>query len=137
MAGTGDCAACGRTAELHEHHLVPRSCGGLHGPTTDICPNCHDLVHKAALDPSVLRTVKDMATRRNIRDLASIVARAEAAVKNDPNRSVVFQDRMPAELARKVAELASLHGCNKAEAVRLAIREEHSRWFGHARAVRA
>lgn len=137
MSDQGRCAACDVFTELHEHHLIPRAFGGLHGPTVEICPNCHDLVHKAARDPAALRTIKSIAVRRRIRDLAAIAARAEAAVKNDPNRSVAFQDRMPADLANKVADLASLHGCTKTEAVRIAIRGEHSRWFGHNRALKA
>lgn len=39
------CASCGSTGDLHEHHLVPRSQGGLFLPTVFLCIPCHAVVH--------------------------------------------------------------------------------------------
>jgi hypothetical protein len=39
------CAACGASGELHEHHLIPRSQGGIDLPTVMLCIPCHEAVH--------------------------------------------------------------------------------------------
>jgi hypothetical protein len=40
------CIICGvRSAALHEHHVVPRSCGGSQGETIMICGQCHTTLH--------------------------------------------------------------------------------------------
>ena len=136
-AKTETCAGCGTEGgEIHHHHVIPRSYGGEHGPTTPLCPNCHDLVHKAARNLATLKQIGDAATRHRIAELAKVARRAEQLVQDDPNKSVAMQDRLPPELAAKVADLSHLHGLSKKEAVRLAIRNEHARWFGHRRALR-
>ena len=124
-------------AEMHEHHLIPRALGGEKGPVADLCSNCHALVHKAADRPESLSRIEDAGHRFRVSQMAAIIVRAQDAVKGDPNRSVTIRDRMPAEVARKLADLASLYGTSQRAALRAAVRSEHARWFGHRRALRA
>ena len=42
------CHVCGDTRNMHEHHIVPRNAGGLHGPTVWLCANCHNAIHHCA-----------------------------------------------------------------------------------------
>ena len=42
------CSLCGTVHGLHEHHIIPRSCGGIHGPTVYLCQRCHEGIHHAA-----------------------------------------------------------------------------------------
>lgn len=37
------CVDCGKTGEIHQHHVVPRSLGGIF--TVPLCSDCHALVH--------------------------------------------------------------------------------------------
>ena len=136
MSPEKTCSVCSSTDSIDEHHLIPQAYGGARGPTVDLCANCHALVHKAARNPRALRDVGNVAARRQIAELAGIAARAARAVGNDPNKSVQYSDRMPAELASKAKQLAAVHGCSIREAVRIAIRSEHQRWFGHSRGLR-
>ena len=40
------CELCLReSARFTEHHLVPRSRGGKHGPKARLCPTCHRQLH--------------------------------------------------------------------------------------------
>ena len=45
------CGACGFTEGLHEHHIVPRTQGGLNLPTVYLCVPCHAAVHNRTWDP--------------------------------------------------------------------------------------
>ena len=132
------CAAClCDDLEMHEHHLVPRSLGGEKGPTASLCSNCHSLVHKAASSKlKSLAEIEDEGHRFRVAQMAAIILRAEDAVKNDPNRSVTIQDRLPAELSRMVSDLAKLYGTSRKVAIRTAVRQEHARWFGHGRKLK-
>lgn len=56
------CAACGQKAELYEHHLVPVSEGGGHGPTVYLCARCHDATH--GVSRTDLRTLTKAALAR-------------------------------------------------------------------------
>lgn len=37
----GKCKWCGKEAQLHTHHLIPRWCGGLEGDKMEVCNSCH------------------------------------------------------------------------------------------------
>lgn len=134
---TESCAAClDEGVEIQHHHLIPRSLGGERGPTAPLCANCHQLVHKVAKDLRLLDRIDDGGKRYRVAQMVSIILRAEAAVKKDPNRSVLVQDRLPAELSHKLSDLATLYGTSRKEAMRVALRMEHARWFGHSRGLR-
>lgn len=42
------CWVCGSHVGLNEHHVVPQSCGGTHGPTVTLCAAHHSEIHTEA-----------------------------------------------------------------------------------------
>lgn len=42
------CIVCGSSEGLQEHHVIPRTYGGLNGPTVILCTKHHALVHSLA-----------------------------------------------------------------------------------------
>jgi hypothetical protein len=45
------CWVCGGTVGRNEHHIVPQSCGGTHGPTVTLCAAHHTEIHTEAYHP--------------------------------------------------------------------------------------
>lgn len=42
------CWVCGSRDGLHDHHVVPQSCGGTNGPTVTLCAVHHNVIHSEA-----------------------------------------------------------------------------------------
>ena len=42
------CSLCYSHHNLHVHHIIPRACGGTHGPTIVVCGDCHSGIHHCA-----------------------------------------------------------------------------------------
>lgn len=43
------CYVCEESIGVNEvHHVIPRSRGGVDGPTVDLCPTCHSAIHMVA-----------------------------------------------------------------------------------------
>ena len=76
------CCICGETSKTHEHHIVPRCFGGLHGPTVFLCPTDHGLVHELADAKTPLEEIGDP----KVRYLVGVIYRAQVSTKDDPNR---------------------------------------------------
>jgi len=85
----GHCGACGFTDGLHEHHIVPRTQGGLNLPTVYLCVPCHAAVHIRTWDPDHLKlTIAGLTKARargvklgNRTNLAEAQAMGAAATK--------------------------------------------------------
>jgi hypothetical protein len=43
------CWVCGASAS-EDHHLVPRSYGGMNGPQVSLCGNCHSCLHEISFN---------------------------------------------------------------------------------------
>jgi hypothetical protein len=74
--------------------LVPRAYGGVDGPTVTICDSHHTLVHNVGLcliksKPffPFLKGEADGDRRQKILYLATCIANAEQATRNDPNKA--------------------------------------------------
>ncbi|WP_435162332.1 HNH endonuclease [Halorubrum sp. SY-15] len=75
-----ECQNCGRhggskgDAELHAHHVVPKSQGGTHDTTNliTICKECHKAVHSDQKAPT--KQSRDSTDSRRIRDIDSITS---------------------------------------------------------------
>jgi hypothetical protein len=69
----GQCASCGAAGDgVHEHHIVPKSCGGTNLPTVYLCVPCHGLVHGVEWDPNVIVLSRS--------GLAAVRAKIEAGI---------------------------------------------------------
>lgn len=79
------CWVCTSTAGLHEHHIVPQSCGGTHGPTVTLCAACHSVIHTEAYHPlHARRFTGTVPEKRKLAYLADVIARSFAAVVGSP-----------------------------------------------------
>ena len=128
------CWVCGVDESIHEHHIIPRSAGGINGPTVDLCAVCHNAIHKnvdpdyEGLDTLELsrREIDILNKREWLRD---IIITSVARVSNDINRPLTFTDRFPPKTARLLRDLASGLSKSQKEVVRIAIHELHRRYF--------
>ena len=84
----------GNGMTLHSHHVIPQAFGGANGPTVDLCSNDHNLLHSVALCMTGSKPYEQLLTglvgnhKAQILWLASRVALAYEATKNDPNKRV-------------------------------------------------
>lgn len=47
------CSLCGQDAEVVDsHHSTPREFGGHDSPQLDLCPTCHQTIHRCARNPA-------------------------------------------------------------------------------------
>ena len=90
----GVCWVCGIESE-DRHHIVPRAYGGEKGPTVDLCQTCHRNAHEAG-------EAGESPSDERLAFLAGCVREAKAAVKDDPNKSVMFSVRLSAADCRPV-----------------------------------
>lgn len=133
------CLACDGVDSLHEHHVIPRHCGGSNGPTVTVCSRCHGVLHDAAkkfalthttsqrigIIRSLITDVSDSCIR-NLLQLASVVFDAERAIQLSSNKSVMYSFRMKADMDRKVEQLKTTFGVtSKEEAILKSIQFAH------------
>ena len=63
-ANVGDGAGCElcrrQLASYSNHHLVPRSQGGQHGPKAKLCPTCHRQLHALFSEATLARDLGTM-----------------------------------------------------------------------------
>lgn len=76
------CWICRGTDGLHEHHVVPQSCGGTHGPTVTICAAHHNVIHTEAYQPQEKRRFRGSPAEVNkLAYLAQVIYRSYNAVQ--------------------------------------------------------
>ena len=87
-----NCPLCNNDVEsLDNHHVIPRSLGGENLQTIDICPNCHDLIHRTA-NAMISGNEWQTEVPGSIRPYALAIVKATAlskAMKNKPSAAVV------------------------------------------------
>jgi len=77
------CWVCPSDDGLHDHHLVPKSCGGLHGPTVSLCARHHAVIHVEAFHPPHARRFSgDAAQVRKLQYLTQVIYTSFLAVVN-------------------------------------------------------
>lgn len=80
----GHCWVCGQREGLNEHHLVPQSCGGTHGPTVTMCAAHHTVIHTEAYHPEHKRRFEGtLLQRTKLAYLAEVIYRSYAAVQGE------------------------------------------------------
>lgn len=66
------CELCRRQSHAYTvHHLVPRSRGGKHGPTTMLCPTCHRQLHAMFSEATLARELDSIDRIKANPDMAS------------------------------------------------------------------
>ena len=128
----GVCWVCGSTpgeGKLDCHHMVPRALGGEEGPTVWLCQPCHRRVHEAGYGRGVEPSGCALSDSR-CSILGGTIMEAARVVKDDPNKSVVFTDRFPAETRKQLRELAKATGKTQKEVVRMALAYMHRTLYG-------
>lgn len=82
----------GGTADREEHHVVPKQAGGVDGPQVSLCGRHHVALHKMAYRIPKRKSVFEFTrgeSEESVKKLiwlATRVANAFAAVKNDKNK---------------------------------------------------
>ena len=65
------CELCLREAvRFTEHHLVPRSRGGKHGPKARLCPTCHRQLHAMFSEKTLANELNSIERLRSDPDFA-------------------------------------------------------------------
>ena len=131
----GRCWVCGMRGtdeKLDSHHMVPRALGGGEGPMVCLCQPCHRKTHelgKGADDVEGWPPSHPVA-RKRLEILAEVVKKAASMTDKDPNKSLVFMDRFPANTAKMLKMLAKGTGMSQKNVVRAAIGALFARQFG-------
>lgn len=138
------CWVTGDVASLHEHHIIPRECGGENGPTVTLSSDTHTIVHRVAEayltkpQPEHARYLRHYArdlpptlnhaeALRKIDALARVIVQSTQLTKADPNRRKGYQFKLTAEDDRLVQELKTVFSVtSKEEAILRAIRYSHA-----------
>lgn len=126
----------GNGITLHRHHVIPQAFGGVNGPTVELCTNDHNLLHSVAVCMTGKKPyghlIADLETehKTQILWLASRVAIAYEATKNDPNKRVTVTVVLPAKLAKKLDDLMKIFNVTSRPAtIERLIRDAHSKNF--------
>lgn len=87
------CWVCPSTEGIHQHHVVPQSCGGTNGPTVTLCGTHHSLIHTEAFRLEHERRFQGTAQQiQKLMYLTSVIHRSFAAVRGVPKPVMkVFQ----------------------------------------------
>lgn len=102
------CAICGVTHGLEEHHIIPKSLGGEHGPTVILCGSCHSSAHFSAkgwLAGKSTNTFPPNLQEKALPYIQAIVAAAErfralgGQSREIPGKLLTVKIRDPAVLA--------------------------------------
>lgn len=134
------CTACGcplgGDVQTHLHHVIPRAFGGEKGPTVALCTNDHNLLHNVALCLTGKRSHSDLVAglvgthKQNVMWLATRVAVAFEATKNDPNKRVQVSFILSAKKAAKLDSLMKIFNVGSRQAaVERLIHDAHSKHF--------
>jgi hypothetical protein len=126
----------GNGKTLHKHHVIPQAFGGANGPTVDLCSDDHNLLHSVALCMTGKKPYAHLITdleashKKEILWLASRVAIAYEATKNDPNKRVQVTVVLPAKLAAKLDALMKVYNLkSRPSTIERLIKDAHSRTF--------
>lgn len=125
------CWACGVSESIHEHHIIPRSAGGINGPTVDLCAVCHNAVHKPQEEDSAFMDEDEHAiiTLAKREWLRNIIIDSIVSTKSDVNRPMTFSDRFPPLTSRQLRDLAAGLEKPQNQIVRMAIAHLHNTYF--------
>lgn len=127
----------GGTANREEHHIVPRQAGGEDGPQVSLCETHHGKAHKMAYKIPKKESVFEwtrgepqICVERLMR-LATVIANAFAATKNDKNKKRFATITLGAQHSKMVADLKRIYPKAKSrEAIfLLALEALHKRNF--------
>lgn len=126
----------GNGLSLERHHIIPRAFGGEKGPIVDLCSSDHQLLHSVALCMTSKKPYLQLMSSLNgehkkaIMWLASRVAAAYEATKNDPNKRVQVTLVLNAALAAKLDKVTKTLNVNsRTSAIEALINEAYNRRF--------
>lgn len=143
--GTDRCWICPETCSIEEHHIIPRCYGGEKGPTVYICSVCHSLVHAVADElgdtpSSAITTIAQGARQVFVNEnvalthaifLVRMIQSARELVKQDPNKTAVFQTRFSARTRTQLRGLRKVFPrLNQEKLVVLAIDNLYKKHLG-------
>ena len=77
-----------------EHHAWPRHLGGAHGPVVNICPTCHQTIHRSINNPALRDAFLSGLTplgRKVAEYLYTVIALAEASGIKSERMEVNFE----------------------------------------------
>ena len=140
------CFVCQHTGLLEQHHVIMRAHGGQNWPTVNLCADCHSFIHLLAqevesdinhkgytLNDSFCRILAKYDPKKisltYVKKLITILLAAKSIIQQDLNKTLMFQDRFPADIANKLRCLVALHGGSQRSIVRIAIDQMYGRYF--------
>ena len=105
------------------HHLFPRNAGGTDGPVVSLCDTHHSKAHRIAECLQAQRPHQHYLAgecsehARKILWVASLIVKAEALTKDDPNKKFAVSISVNADLRKVLNALKQKHGCKSYAAV--------------------
>lgn len=134
------CHACGSllggSLVGHAHHIIPQAFGGANGPTVDLCSSDHNLLHAIGLRMTSKKPYQDLLVglpptqKDKVLWLASRVALAYEATKNDPNKRVSITMVVSSKTARKLESLMKIFTVSsRQDALERLISDAHAKHF--------
>lgn len=120
----------------HDHHIIPKSYGGVDGPMARLCSGHHDLVHSIAKrliseksHYPLTQDISDPDLLQRLMFLASRIQLAHAALANDPEKKLIFTASLKKEVHDKLNALCKYHHLNKNDMLRVLIEKAYSSIF--------
>lgn len=141
------CWICGSDETTVSHHMIPRSYGGEKtSALVWICPNCHKNVHAVEEFAGNTGTLSDREVYDKMLETffyldpsdlpkaflcVKIILTARDTIRGDPNKSVAFNTRLPADVHRRLVALRQVYPkLNQGLLVQEAINQLYFRHFG-------
>jgi hypothetical protein len=123
---------------LHDHHVVPQSCGGANGPTVTLNSDIHNLLHKTAVRMLHEQDISNRAILANIRahnvtlpksvDTSRLCYLVRTVIKATKTATVLrgpkfvnFTHEFDLERSQKIAAIAKATGQTKKQVVNAAV----------------
>ena len=118
----------------HHHHIIPRSSGGVDGPTVSIDDSHHTAVHRIAErmwsnKPHFEFLTRSKAANKRLLQLAIHIVEARAATEKDPNKVVMVPFTPSPERLRQLTELKKVYGGSRQKILDIAVANLHKKHF--------